>query len=72
MTQFQFQSPRKRLFLDGTFYNAVPDDGRKQGPCQGQHLGDVDTCSMAPRGRCLYFDGSVEVILIECMHLAPF
>jgi hypothetical protein len=27
---------------DGKFYDVVPEDVRKQGPWQGQHLGDVD------------------------------
>ena len=27
---------------DGSFYDAVPPDVRKQGPWQGQHLGEVD------------------------------
>jgi hypothetical protein len=30
------------LGYDGKFYDVVPDDVRKQGPWQGQHLGDVD------------------------------
>jgi hypothetical protein len=27
---------------DGSFYESVPEDVRKQGPWQGQHRGDVD------------------------------
>ena len=27
---------------DGTFYEIVPDDIRRQGPWQGQHLGEVE------------------------------
>ena len=30
------------LCYDGKFYDVVPDEVRKQGPWQGQHLGEVD------------------------------
>ena len=30
------------LCYDGSFYDLVPDDIRKQGPWQGQQRGDVD------------------------------
>jgi hypothetical protein len=28
---------------DGSFYELVPEDVRKQGPWQGQHRGDIDS-----------------------------
>ena len=37
------------LCYDGTFYEAVPDDVRKQGPWQGNRNGDVEALKTATR-----------------------
>jgi hypothetical protein len=37
------------LCYDGSFYDAVPDDVRKQGPWQGQHRGEVECIKLEYR-----------------------
>ena len=52
------------LCLDGSFYERVPDDVRKQGPWQGQHRGEVER--LKPEYRLgLARDGYA---LVRCEH----
>ena len=52
---------------DGTFYEIVPDDVRKQGPWQGQHRGEVE-CLKPEFRLALVRDGNM---LVRC-ELAVF
>lgn len=52
------------LCYDGSFYDAVPKDVRKQGPWQGNRRGDVD--ALKPEYRlALVRDG---YMLVRCEH----
>ena len=52
------------LCLDGSFYELVPDDVRKQGPWQGQHRGAIE--KVKPEYRlALARDGYA---LVKCEH----
>ena len=47
---------------DGTFYDAVPADVRKQGPWQGQHRGEIEALKLEYR-LALAWDGYA---LVRC------
>jgi hypothetical protein len=52
------------LCYDGSFYERVPDDVRKQGPWQGNRRGDVD--ALKPEYRLAFArDGYA---LVKCEH----
>jgi hypothetical protein len=50
------------LCYDGSFYESVPEEDRKQGPWQGQHRGEVESLKPEYR-RALSRDG---YMLVRC------
>ena len=57
------------LCYDGTFYEAVPDDVRKQGPWQGNRNGDVE--ALKPEYRLALTRDSYALVRCELAVFKP-